>query len=205
MKKFANLNKRVKIILGAVIVIVIAVAGVIALAANDVIDLPLFGTVNGAMNVTPNPACIAYQKSLTFTLVSTPIDPNITLLSSDNPAIAVPNLGQGRYFPNGTSVVNGVARGATQLRVTNDNGKSYLTIPVTVAYMCPVNPTLHIGQTLQMTSTYMTNGWFSDVGFYATVSQTGLVTAKQVGTTTIYSNYYCPVCDPTYTTVTVVR
>jgi hypothetical protein len=128
-----NVSKRTKIILGAVVIVVIIVAGVFVLATTGMMDLPLFGT---SYSFTVSPTSITnLAVGSTVGLTVTPYDSIYMRFTSDNSAIATIDY---------HGVVKGILPGTTNVRVRYcrldaADGCAYTirSVPVPVAVVAP--------------------------------------------------------------------
>ena len=160
------------------------------------IDSSTIVNVEG-VNVTPTTGTLtAAGESLTLTPQITPSNAsnkNVTYSSSNESVATVSDIGVVTAVSNGTAVitVTTVDGNKTATCMVTVNIPS-ATVPVTGVSVSPTSKSLKVGETVQLTATISpqnatnkTVTYVSSKPSVATVSDTGLVTAKVAGTTTI--------------------
>lgn len=149
------------------------------------------------VSVTPSTATLtAVGETLTLT-------PQITPSNASNKSVTYSSSNESVATVSDTGVVTAVANGTAIITVTTVDGNKTATCTVTVnipnttvsvtgVSVSPTTKSLKVGETVQLTATVSPQNatnkavtYVSSKPSVATVSETGLVTAKVAGTTTI--------------------
>lgn len=149
------------------------------------------------VSVTPTTATLtAVGETVTLT-------PQITPSNASNKSVAYSSSNEGVATVSDTGVVTAVSNGTAVITVTTVDGNKTATctvtvnipstiVPVTGVSVSPTSKSLKVGETVQLVATVSPQNatnksvtYVSSKPSVATVSETGLVTAKVAGTTTI--------------------